>query len=137
MNRADFQRLAQVRLGEARVLLDNAQYAGAYYLSGYVVECALKACIARQTQQYDLPDRNLVNQSYTHDLTRLINVAGLRLSLDQESNRDPLFAVYWNVVKDWSEESRYLEQSEAVARDLYTAIADTHHGVFQWIQQYW
>jgi HEPN domain-containing protein len=31
------------------VLLEAGLYAGAYYLAGYAVECALKACIAKKT----------------------------------------------------------------------------------------
>ena len=46
MNRADFQRLADVRIDEAGVLLAAGRWSGAYYLAGYAVECALKACIA-------------------------------------------------------------------------------------------
>ncbi len=101
------------------------------------MECALKACIARKTQQYDFPDKALVIQSYTHNLTTLVGVAGLGPDLDQESRLDSQFAAYWSVVKDWSENSRYQEQSEQVARDLYTAIEDTQHGVLQWIRRFW
>ena len=119
MNRADFQRLAHIRLRDSEVLLANGQYAGAYYVSGYVVECALKACIARKTQQYDFPDKALVIQSYTHNLTTLVGVAGMGPDLDQESRLDSQFAAYWSVVKDWSENSRYQEQSEQVARVVY------------------
>ncbi len=50
MNRSDFQRLTRLRLDEAKVLLANERYQGAYYLIGYAVECALKACIAKQTK---------------------------------------------------------------------------------------
>ncbi len=47
MNRSDLQNLATIRLRDAEVLLDNGRYDGAYYLLGYVIECALKACIAK------------------------------------------------------------------------------------------
>jgi hypothetical protein len=50
MKRQDFQGLAAVRLKEARVLLEARCWEGADYLGGYVVECALKACIAKQTE---------------------------------------------------------------------------------------
>ena len=40
MNRPQFQNVTKLRVKEARVLLDAAQYAGAYYLIGYAVECA-------------------------------------------------------------------------------------------------
>jgi hypothetical protein len=43
MNSADFQKLATIRLAEEKILLRNKQYAGAYYLAGYSIECALKA----------------------------------------------------------------------------------------------
>ena len=50
MNRADLQKLAEERLADAELLLANGRFGGAYYLSGYVVECALKACIAQLTK---------------------------------------------------------------------------------------
>jgi HEPN domain-containing protein len=58
MNRADFQKLTQLRLAEAKVLLDSNRYEGAYYLMGYAVECALKSCIAKQTKEYDFPAKD-------------------------------------------------------------------------------
>ncbi|HYP39716.1 MAG TPA: HEPN domain-containing protein [Chloroflexia bacterium] len=57
MNRDDFRKLAGLRITEAKVLLDNACYEAAYYLSGYAVECALKACIAKKTRRFDFPDK--------------------------------------------------------------------------------
>lgn len=55
MNRSDFQTLAETRLQEAKSLLDNGHYSGAYYLCGYAIEYALKACIAKQTKAEDFP----------------------------------------------------------------------------------
>lgn len=48
MNRGELQELAMIRLQDAKVLLENECFDGAYYLSGYVIECALKACIAKK-----------------------------------------------------------------------------------------
>ena len=59
MNRSDFQKLTELRITEARVLLESKCYEGTYYLIGYAVEFALKACIAKQTREYDFPDKNL------------------------------------------------------------------------------
>jgi hypothetical protein len=50
VNRAEFQKLADLRAREAGVLLAAKCYDGAYYLAGYAVECALKECIARKTR---------------------------------------------------------------------------------------
>jgi HEPN domain-containing protein len=137
MNRSDLMELARIRLKEADVLLQNDQYDGAYYLSGYVVECGLKACIAKQTNRYDFPDKEMVNQSYTHSLTRLVKVAGLALALEAEMNRDSEFANNWAVVKDWSEGSRYERHAEKEVKALYVAITNRRHGVLKWIRQHW
>jgi hypothetical protein len=77
MNRIDFQQIAEIRLQESKALLAAGFPEGAYYLAGYAVECALKACIAKRTQQYDFPDKKLVDKSYTHDVEKLLDAAGL------------------------------------------------------------
>ena len=69
MNRVDLQALSETRIREAKSLLAAEFMDGAYYLAGYSVECALKACIAKQTQEHDFPDKKLVNESHTHNLT--------------------------------------------------------------------
>lgn len=107
MNRFDFQELALLRLKEAQTLLQNNCSAGAYYLAGYAVECALKACIAKLTAQYDFPDKDRVNQSHVHNLKKLIDVAGLNQKLLDRMREDNDFFSAWNIVKDWSEKSRY------------------------------
>ncbi len=138
MNRADFQRLAEVRIREAEILLNSGYYAGAYYLAGYAVECALKACIAKQVKQYDFPDKEAVNKSYTHNLSELVNIAQLKDSLDNElkSNRD--FKINWNSVKSWSEKARYdTNILETKARDFFSATTDTSNGVLEWLKKYW
>ena len=82
MNRSDLQRLSRVRLQEARSLFDLRLYSGAYYLAGYAVECALKACIAKAIQRYEFPDKERVNKSYVHKPSELIKVANLSADFD-------------------------------------------------------
>ena len=136
MNRLDLQNLALARLEEVEVLLNNHKYSGAYYFSGYVIECALKACIAKQTQEFDFPDRKTVTDSYTHDLEKLIKVAKLDKELKSLLD-DPNFSLRWLEVRDWSEESRYQTHSQQKALDIYLAITDPTHGVLQWLQQHY
>ena len=50
LTRSDFQQLADVRAAEAAALLAAGRWDGAYYLAGYAVECALKACVAKLTK---------------------------------------------------------------------------------------
>lgn len=136
MNRLDLQNLALARLEEVEVLLNNHKYSGAYYLSGYVIECALKACIAKQTQEFDFPDKKTVTDSYTHDLEKLVKVAKLDKELRSLLD-DPNFSLRWLEVRDWSEESRYQTHSQQKALDIYLAITDPTHGVLQWLQQHY
>jgi HEPN domain-containing protein len=100
MTRADLQRLARIRIKEANVLLKNGCYEGAYYLAGYAVECALKACIAKQTQRHEFPDKKRVDDSHTHDLIKLIRVAKLENELDKEIELNSTFAAYWSLVEN-------------------------------------
>jgi len=84
MNRADFHKLTEIRMKEARVLLDHKCYEGAYYLAGYAVECALKACIAKRTQAHDFPPKpQVVRDFYQHDIRSLAKMAGLELELNK------------------------------------------------------
>jgi hypothetical protein len=48
MNRVDFQNLATERLSDAEALIAGGRFDCAYYVAGYAVECALKACILFQ-----------------------------------------------------------------------------------------
>jgi len=138
MKRDDFQRLAEMRLNEARALLNNGFAAGAYYLAGYAVECALKAVISKSTQRYDFPDKARVLQSYEHDPVKLIRVARLESLLEKEKEQNILFNDFWNTVKDWSEESRYRNDiDEKKSRAMLEAVSDPKAGVLRWLKTHW
>jgi len=137
MNRSDFIKLSRLRLRDAKVLLTSGNCEGAYYLCGYAVECALKACIAKRTRRHDFPDLKTVKDSYTHKLPDLVKVGGLERDLEQRIQGDPKFEVNWALVKDWSEESRYQQRSHVEAHELYSAVASRKHGVLGWIKEHW
>jgi HEPN domain-containing protein len=139
-NRQDFRALALLRLEEARVLLKNDKYDGAYYLCGYVVECALKACIARQTDKHDFPPkRDVINEIYKHEISSLMRASGLQTKLDKfvEKTKDMKLERNYSYVLRWNEESRYLTHSKRDAKDLFNAIANNKHGVLMWIKHHW
>ena len=136
MNRFEFQRLADERLDDADVLLKAGRYACAYYISGYAIECALKACIARKTQQNDFPPKEAAKY-YIHDLPKLLDIAGLESGFAQEAAQDPVFRANWAVVKDWTEETRYQGPGERLAQQILAAIKDPQHGVLQWLRKNW
>lgn len=138
MNRTELQRISRLRVEEAKVLLDNGYFSGAYYILGYSVECALKACIARQIRRYDIPDRKLINDSYTHDLEKLVSVSGLKDELQKESRANRTLGLNWAVAKDWKVDSRYeIGVSESKAKDLFTAVTGRRDGVLSWLRKWW
>lgn len=134
MNKSDFEELALIRLKDAEILLENNQYDGAYYLSGYAIECALKACIAGKTREFDFPpNARTVQRIYTHDLSTLLGEAGLKEKVEEHE----AIEINWAVIKDWSEQHRYEKHTEIQAKELYSAVADPEEGVLQWIKQHW
>jgi len=137
MDRKDLRALSRVRLSEARALLKAGLPDGAYYLAGYAVECALKACIAKETRRYEFPEKKRVDASYTHNLKELVRVAELRDELQAAVETDPLFRRYWRLVQLWSEQSRYGRHSPEGSQDLIEAISDRNHGVMKWVKHYW
>ena len=136
MTRSDFQQLAKLRLREAKLLLQANAPDGAYYLAGYAVECALKACISKQTLRHDFPDLKRARDSYTHNAKALVLVAGLK-SPFEEVMRQSEFATRWEIVIQWSEESRYSSHSQREAFDLIDAIENRRHGILQWLKKHY
>jgi HEPN domain-containing protein len=137
VNRRDLQALSRIRLAEARALLSLGHWDGAYYLAGYAVECALKACIAKETRRHEFPDRKRVESSHTHDLRGLVRVANLEDSFANRPKTDRAFEENWGTVQDWSEQSRYRRHSPEAARKFIKAVNDRYHGIVPWIKPRW
>jgi hypothetical protein len=117
--------------------LDSGYYSGAYYILGYAVECALKACIAKKIRRYDFPDRKLANDSHTHDLEKLFRISGLEGEFQKERRVNHDLNANWVLVKDWSEQYRYIHNvSESVAREFYSAVTNRRNGVLSWLKKW-
>lgn len=136
MNRVEFQILAAERLDDAAALLKTGRYSGAYYISGYAIECALKACIARKTMQDDFPPKEAA-KFYVHDLPKLLDIAGLGEAFTNEAGQDPAFRTNWATVKEWTEEARYQRNGQQQAEEMVAASSDPEHGVLQWLKRNW
>jgi hypothetical protein len=77
------------------------------------------------------PDKKVAESFYKHELTLLRKLAGL----DDEMDKDAAVSLQWDVVKDWSEQSRYeIGRTEPEARDLYEAI---EKGMLPWFKARW
>jgi len=111
MNRAGLEALAEARLADAEALLQAERWAGAYYLLGYAVECALKACAARQFHEHEVPDRKIVTSFYTHKFDALLNISGEKAALEARATIDLAFHA--------------------------AAVADPASGVLPWLKTLW
>ena len=137
MNRIELQRLAIERINDAKALLAARRWSGAYYVSGYAVECALKACIAKLMKSEEFPDKTFAEKCWTHNLQQLVGLAGLKAALDAAMRSDANLAENWDIVKDWIESSRYARTPKSQAEGLYAAITEKKHGVMTWLKQLW
>ena len=137
VDRKDLQELSKIRLKEATALLQLGLSDGAYYLAGYAVECAIKACIAKDTKRGEFPDKKRVDSSYTHNLRELIKVAGLEEARVRRIRTDIEFRTNWEIIDGWSEQSHYQRQSPESAQTLLDAIVQRRYGVISWIKLQW
>jgi HEPN domain-containing protein len=116
--------------------VQNRKEQGAYYLAGYAVECALKACIAKLTKRNEFPlNPEYVRKTYTHDLSELLRLAGLEKQLEIDMSLNTALAITWTIVKGWNEEKRYVPTG-LKGKNMYAALMGPD-GVLTWIKQRW
>ena len=119
---AELRSIAQARLKDAQVLLASNRYDGAIYLSGYVVEIALKARICETLHWAGYPSTNSEFRDYqtfrTHNLDVLLRLSGVENEILTDALAD------WSAVAYWDPEIRYTpvgSVSEAAARSMIDA----------------
>lgn len=133
MDKSDFEKLTRLREREARHLGKGGYAAGAYYLLGYAVECALKACIATQFKSETWPDKSFVNMIWSHDLEQLRQAAGI-----SEPTRGTPLEVNWTLVRNgWSVDVRYRESVLKIEFDDFFRACLYKNGVLPWIKSQW
>jgi len=96
MDRAQLQQLAELRVQDAEALLTVSRWDAAYYLLGYAIECALKACVAKQFRLHEVPDKELVNSFYTHSFDRLLAISGVKSNLEIRRKVDTRYEAVTN-----------------------------------------
>jgi hypothetical protein len=139
LNRVEFQQLSELHLQHAKALLDAQLYSGAYYICGYVVECALKACICKGTGPFDFyPHPTEVKKAWSHKFKDLIGLTDVREKIKQDRRADNTLDIYWKVVEGWSSESRYDKRPrQREAEDFFAAVSHPVHGVLACIKRHW
>ncbi len=142
VDKKKLQNLCMERLEDVEALLEARRWSGAYYLCGYVIECALKACLLRHLGEsgsiFDDPTYlKKLTECWRHDLTKLEKLAGLEAEFGSARSLNESLSNYWLVTKDWKATSRYQEMTEIQARALHEAVSHHPDGVFLWIQSGW
>lgn len=139
MNRADLQQLTEDRTLDAKALLDAQRWSGAYYLAGYAVECAFKACVMANVERTGIifRDKKFAERCWTHKIDQLVEAADLKIDRDRDAGLNPTLFQNWAIVKAWDEEARYNQWNEIEARRLYEAVTNNADGVLPWIKIHW
>ena len=134
----ELQQLTTRRLDEARALLAAQQFSGAWYIAGYAVELALKACVCKALSLMSYPENEVKKAFLTHQVSDLVLLAGLRDQLQRERSARPMFAGNWDVVAGWAPSDRYvMERTQQEVNDLLQAMQDPREGVITWLSQQW
>jgi len=131
--------IVRERLLDAQSLINAARWSGAYYLSGYVLECALKSSVLRYIEETGIifEDKRFAEKCWTHDLEVLVKLADLDAKRSIAISGNVQLGTNWLIAKDWDESSRYRISTQQQAQSLYNAVSETTNGVLQWIKQYW
>lgn len=142
----EIKKLAELRLEEAQILLDNGKTNGAFYLLGYTIELYLKYKICKLLNIDNLFDESCVlrkkyfegrNPFFSHDLNTLLVFSGLKLKFDEAKSQDKiLFKTTSLLVDVWSEKSRYDIQPKK-EEDVKASIEllKNENGLLSWIQK--
>jgi hypothetical protein len=123
--------LARQHEESARLLAANRVVAGqAYFHVGIAAECALKAFIMWKERLNSWPDSALRPELYTHDLRKLVRIAGIPLTTTD------CVGPSWKVVLDWDRNQAYdpNPMPRRVARSMIEA-AFGQEGVVTWIRE--
>lgn len=101
----DLRAIARARLRDAQVLLRAKRFDGAFYLSGYAVELALKARVCRTLKWRGFPQSGREFEDFrslkTHDLEVLLKFSGVEERVTAKALTE------WSVVVNWNPERRY------------------------------
>lgn len=139
-SKTELRAISKTRLREVKTLYNHQLYDGATYLSGYVIETALKARICKVLDS-DYPETGEMSRSFlTHKFDILVKLGGLQKILDKELNSNINFKTNWSLVTGWTEAFRYKSigsSSKREVADLLNALEDKSDGVFTWIKKQW
>lgn len=139
MNRNELRQLSTDRIEDARILSAASRWSAAYYLAGYSLECALKACVMAYIERTGIifTEKKFAERCWTHDPNELVRLAGLEDERNNMMKANPQFAAYWTHAAGWSEAARYRQTARIDAETLFQALTDPKDGVLPWVRKHW
>lgn len=117
--------IAEARLEDARVLLENDRLDSAVYLGGYAVELALKARICVTLNWTGFPETRGEFGDYSSFKTHRLDVL-LRLS-SQEERIKTEHVSEWSAVASWDPEVRYKAVGRTDRETVRGMVASVRH----------
>lgn len=124
---ADLKSLAELRLGDARILHAQSRFSGAYYLAGYAIECGLKAVIAQSFRAAVIPEKRYVDRIFTHYLKALLELSGLRQQFEIDAKESADLRSAWASVTAWNEASPYEVVDPFRATEMLQAVGNENY----------
>lgn len=141
MKKRDLQKIAELRLKEAKVLYENGLYDGSVYLCGYVVEAALKARICKHLQMKEYLDTgDMKGMFLSHDFDKLLFLSGLKNRINLANKRGTSLFKNWSLLTNWTPDIRYAiagTYNKQYAKDLLNALEHNSDGFLVWIKRLW
>lgn len=132
MKLADWQKVADERVTDAKLRLDGDERAAAYDLAGYTIECALEPGVlpyVEKNAEDIYREEEYCASCWTHDIGTLVKASGLDAARLAEANVNPAFGVNWAYAQRWSEKIRHQFMPEPDAKRLYEAVTYNVNGV--------
>jgi HEPN domain-containing protein len=136
VTRRELQKLACLRLKEAEALFSAGCYDGCAYLSGYVVELALKAAVCATLGVGEYPEDRFKGALKTHSFDDLKLLAGMEQAFTSNPNR----LANWSVASERKPKRRYEPEGtydQAAAVGILDAVRDYPDGVLACISSRW
>ncbi len=120
---------------DARVSARHGGSPEAIYLAaGLALECALKAIAMRRDGLATFPARRDRRDFYSHDLRKLIGLAGVKADIDAAKGGGVPVADHWMIALNWRIEKRYgLGMDDDEARSMLECVVEPHTGLFGWL----
>lgn len=120
---SELKEIAQARIKDSEILLDNKRYDGAIYLCGYAIEIALKARICKILKWPKFPSTQKDFQNYTtfktHNLDVLLSLSGVEAKIKKSYFAD------WSNIAQWDPEIRYKPIGSATKIETESMLAST------------